>query len=513
MADETLAHPLGRRDVLRLLGQGSVVASAAGLGLLSGCGSSDGPSERAGTTVTTTGQTPSTAGSTVPPFDPKRPYWLQGNFRPVKVESTVDKLEVTGTIPSELSGLFVRNGSNPPSGDSLHWFLGDGMLHGVRIDKGEAVWYRNRYIATPIHTAGKDLLDFGGIPGKENSQSNVALVQHGGRLLATGEVGWPYQIDASDLSTVGAFNFAGRLGDAMTAHPKIDPVTQQMHFFGYSFLEPVIRYYVADPDGTISHSTTIPVDTAVMIHDFAITDRDVVFWLGPVVFGPDKKALYPQIPFHWEPTGPSKVGVMPLGGSGDQIRWTDIDPCFVFHGLNAHRDGDEVVLNVHRLDEAFGEHGDLLPSYLTEWRIGTTGAKPSFSAQRISELPMDLPTHDRRHTGRATRHGWCATTTDPKGPFGMELAGICHIDTKTGHEDYWNPGDNIRAGEAVFIPVGDGEGEGYVTTYLWDRSTDRSALAFFDAQEMRKGPIAQVHLPVRVPFGFHGVWIDEAELT
>lgn len=502
-----------RRDVLGLFARGGLVVGAAGFGASSGCSSGGGDPLGGGGGSTAGMPVTSSGGSTLAPFDPSRPYWLQGNFRPVSVESSVDDLEVTGSIPPELSGLYVRNGSNPPSGDSLHWFLGDGMVHGVRLEGGRARWYRNRYIDTPIHASGKDLLSFGGIPGKENTQSNVALVHHAGRLLATGETGWPFELDPTDLSTVGAFDFDGRVGDAMTAHPKVDPVAGQMHFFGYSFLEPAIRYYVVDPDGTLSHSTEIPLEQAVMIHDFAVTDSDVVFWLGPVVFGGDEGALYPQVPFHWDPSGPSRVGVMPLGGTSDQIRWVDIDPCFVFHGLNAHRDGDDVVLHVHRLDEAFGARGDLLPSYLTEWRVGTGGDALSFSEQRVSDLAMDLPAHDRRYSGRATRHGWCVTTTDPDGPFGLELAGICHIDTDTGVEDTWDPGDDIRAGEVAFVPAGDGEGEGYLVTYLWDRSTDRSSLAVFDAQQVADGPVAQVPLPVRVPFGFHGIWIDDADLT
>ena len=50
----------------------------------------------------------------------------------------------------------------------------------------------------------------------------------------------------------------------------------------------------------------------------------------------------------------------------------------VFHGLNAHRDGDEVVAQVHKVSSAFGPEGDLVPSHLTEWRIDA--AVPGWSA-------------------------------------------------------------------------------------------------------------------------------------
>lgn len=496
-----------RRSLLRALGIGTVGVGLGGLPLLSACSSDDSASngsDSAGSTTTT---------RSIPPYDRDKPYWVQGNFAPVAEESTVANLAVKGSIPPELSGLFVRNGSNPPSGKSSHWFVGDGMLHGIRIENGKASWYRNRYVTTPLHEAKKDILDFGGVPGHENTQANVALVHHGGKLLATGEVGWPYEIATDDLSTVGPWSFDGELGMSMTAHPKIDPETGRMHFFGYGFIEPGITYYVASPNGTVETTTHIEMDTAVMIHDFAITEKDVIFWIGPVVFGTDPNNPNPGIPFKWDPDGPCKVGVMPLGGTADQIRWKDLDPCFVFHGLNAWRDGEDIVLGVHLLPEAFGRRGDLLDPHLTEWRIGTAGDELTFASQRITDLSLDLPTHDKRHTGRRSRHGWCAITTPSPDVPSPQLGGICHIDTTTGREDSWDPGDSAGAGEGLFVPAGDGEGEGYVMTFVWHRATDLSSFAIFDAQEMKKGPIAEVELPVRVPFGFHGLWVDEEDFA
>ena len=97
---------------------------------------------------------------------------------------------------------------------------------------------------------------------------------------------------------------------------------------------------------------------------------------------------------------------------------------------------------------------------------------------------------------------------------GFELAGICHVDLHTGSEDVWDPGDDVRGGEPVFVPAaGDAaEGEGWLLTYVWDRTIDRCALAVFDAQAVAGGPVGRIELPVRVPFGFHGLWIDEAAL-
>src|SRR5262245_18522184 len=106
-----------RREVLRLAVLG---AATEGLGPLAACGRTE-PEEAA---------PPTTA-----PFDPDVPWWLQGGFAPVTEEVASAELEVEGVLPPELTGLYVRNGSNPRTGTSPHWFLGDGMVHGVRLDR------------------------------------------------------------------------------------------------------------------------------------------------------------------------------------------------------------------------------------------------------------------------------------------------------------------------------------------------------------------------------------------
>jgi carotenoid cleavage dioxygenase len=508
-------HPLlreavvERRSVLRALGLGAT-GLALGPGLLAACRGDDDSSDRAGGAGGSQRKDGEPAAS-VEDYDPDAKYWEQGNFRAVRDEVTETDLEITGAIPPALSGLYLRNGSNPPTGRSPHWFLGDGMVHGVRLESGKASWYRNRYVGTSLHAEGKDFSQ-AGIPGGAVNQSNVSVVEHAGKVLTLGEVGWPYEISPADLSTVGAWDYGGRLATAMTAHPKIDPDTGKMHFFGYGFADPLLTYHVADAEGALVTSEAIGLDASVMIHDFAITDRDAVFWIGPVMFGVVPDMVDPSFPYYWDPDGPCRVGVMPLDGRGSDIRWVDLDPCMVFHGLNAHHDGDDVVLQVHKVSSAFGPEGDLLPSHLTEWRIDTSGSRLRLRESQMTDVNMDLPTIDRRRTGRPVRHGWFATI-DHDGPWGFEFAGINHLDVRTGTEDRWEPGPLERAGEAYFVPDESkggepDEGEGWLMTFVYDRTLDRSDLAIFDAQAVSDGPVARVHLPVRVPYGFHGLWVE-----
>ena len=508
---------LGRRELLRRLGMGSAAAAVLGPAALSACGGGDGGGGDGGggDDGADGGGGPASDGepaASVEPYDPDRPYWEQGNFAAVRSETSETSLEVSGSIPPALSGLYLRNGSNPPSGHAPHWFLGDGMVHGVRIERGEATWYRNRWVSTTVHQQGVDLTE-AGVPGRDVNLSNVGLIHHAGKLLSLGEVGWPYALDPGELGTAGPWDFDGRLTTAMTAHPKIDPDTGQMHFFGYGFTDPLLTYHVADADGRLVHSEPVAIDALTMIHDFAITDRDVVFWQSPVRFGTSPDMPYPDLPFYWDPDGPCQVGVMPLGGPAGEIRWADVDPCMVFHGHNAFRDGDDVVLWVHRSSSAFGSEGDQVPSFLTEWRIDTSGSRLRFRDEQLSEVDTDLPALDRRHLGRRTRHGWF-TTIDRDGPYGFEFAGLLHRDHETGDEERWEPGPLERVSEGFFAadePDGD-EGEGWLLTFLYDRTVDRSSLGIFDAQAVPDGPVARIHLPVRVPYGFHGLWIPEDDL-
>ena len=210
------------------------------------------------------------------------PWWDRGNFRPVLRERVAESLVVEGTLPRSLTGLYVRNGSNEHAGVPAHWFVGDGMFHGVWLEHGRARAYRSAWVQTDTLANGGAPTT--GPPSLRSGYANVSAIWHAGRLLASGEIGLPWELDPHDLSTTGAYDFAGRLDTSMTAHPKIDPATGAMHFFGYWFAPPYLTYHVADASGALVHSEPVDIPRSTMIHDFAITERDVVFWDFPVVF-------------------------------------------------------------------------------------------------------------------------------------------------------------------------------------------------------------------------------------
>jgi carotenoid cleavage dioxygenase len=492
---------LHRREILGL-GLGAAISAA-----LAACGGGgrDGPGARS----------PGRSPITTEALDPDTPWWLQRGFAPVAREVDAVDLTVQGALPPSLSGLYVRNGSNPRTGDSPHWFLGDGMLHGIHIEQGRARWYRNRYVRTPLYEASASFTD--GAPGGTNTQSNVSAIGFGDQLLTSGEVGLPYQIDPTTLDTIGPYDFGGRLATSMTAHPKLDPETGRLHFFGYGFVPPYLTYHVAEPDGALVHSTEIPVPGPTMIHDFAITDRDAVFWDLPVVFDMDAAVAMvngdtSRFPFQWDPAYGARVGVLPLGGDGADVRWSDLpEPCYVFHGVNAYRDGAAVVLDVCRLASIF-RPGETLGGELTlrRWTVPAGGGRVAEEVLvGVGDDPGELPTRDPRRVGRRHRYGYLVQSRPADGT--VDLGGVIKHDFGTGERTTWDPGPARHGGEWLFVPdpsAGTDEDDaGWLMAYLHDEASGSSEFVVLDATDVAAGPVATVALPQRVPYGFHAAWV------
>jgi len=436
---------------------------------------------------------------------------MQGNFAPVATEVESVRLDVVGALPPELNGLYCRNGSNPAVGDSPHWFFGDGMLHGLRLTNGRAEWYANRYVDTTLYQSGAGFGD--GPPGGASNQSNVSAIWHGGRLLTSGEVGLPYELRADDLTTIGPYDFGGALTTAFTAHPKIDPATGRMHFFGYGFVAPFLTYHIAEADGSLVHSETVDLPRSTMIHDFAITERDVVFWDLPVVFDLDAAIRFIDdpvagtFPYRWAPDVGARVGVMPLGGGAGAIQWFDIEPCYVFHGVNAFRRGDEVVVDVCRLTSMFAA-GELFGGQqsLRRWTLDTVTGTARDDVIETDD-PGELPTRDPRLVGREHRHAYLVGGREH--PDTVDFGGVIKHDYRADSRQRWDPGPTVHGGEWLFVPVTSDTADdaGYLLGFVHDDATATSELIVIDATDVPAGPVARVRTPQRVPYGFHGTWV------
>jgi carotenoid cleavage dioxygenase len=442
--------------------------------------------------------------------------FLRGNYAPVGLEVTAEDLPARGRIPEALNGRYLKNGPNPARtpGGAYHWFTGDGMVHGVALRNGRAVSYRNRWVRTSKLAAQLGTTDPGGPPDlfPEHNPANTSVVAHADRLLALCEIGLPYEL-TPELATVGRYDFGGRLRPPMTAHPKIDPVSGELLFFGYSFAPPYLRYHVADRAGTLVRSDDLPLPGPALLHDFAVTARHVVFLDLPLLFDPEligRSAL----PYAWHPEHGARVGVLPRDGAPQDVRWYELEPCFVWHTMNAFEDdAGRVVVDVLRYDDMFVDGAEALSGgsrpALTRWTVDPSAGR--LTETRLDDRPFDFPRVDERRTGRAHRYGYGvelrATGAD------LQLGGLLKVDLGRGTVERHDVGPRRAAGEAVFVPDSRsgraGEDDGWLLSFVHDADAEATDLVILDAADVGGEPVASVRLPQRVPYGFHSAWIPD----
>ncbi len=436
------------------------------------------------------------------------PFHLAGIYAPVADEITSGELPVDGSIPRELSGRYFRNGPNPRSGWSAHPFLGDGMIHGVRLHQGRAGWYRNRWVRTPLWQ-GQESEEGDGAVDRTGGVANTHVVTHAGRILALVENAYPTEI-TRELDTIGPYDFAGRLATAMTAHPHVCPQTGEMHFFGYGLTPPFLTYHRADATGQLVHSQAIDVPGPAMIHDFAITGRYVVFLDLPVVFDLQLAMTGNQMPFRWSDSYGARVGLMARDHPAGQVRWFDVEPCYVFHVLNAVDQPDgAVAVDVCRYRELWRAGPDDWTSpNLHRWTLDPTTGRVREAV--LDERAWEFPRVDDRRTGQGYRHGYLVEDVGTQGADPPQ-ARLVKTDLSTGRCEFSQLGPGTVAGEGVFVPAAAGrnDDEGWILSYVYDRARGSSDLVILDADDFSGPPQAVIHLPRRVPYGFHGNWISD----
>ncbi|MFJ4680449.1 MULTISPECIES: carotenoid oxygenase family protein [unclassified Kitasatospora] len=461
-------------------------------------------------------------------FDPTRVPHLLGAFAPVTEEVDAADLEVTGEIPDDLDGLYLRNGPNPrftPVGSYLYPIDGDGMLHGVRLSGGRAR-YRNRFVRTPAlaaeERAGRAL--WGGLEsmvlpsaeqvgpelaGTFRDLPDVNVVRHGGRLLALAESARPFRIGPG-LATLGPEDFDGALPAGITAHPKTDPLTGEMVVFCYALEPPYLTWATIGRDGTVTNGPTPidGVDRPVMIHDMALTGRYAVLVLAPAFFDLDA-AMAGGSFLAWRPEHGTRVVLVPRDGGPP--RWAADEAFWMWHTVNAYDDGPEadapVVLDYvqwSRLALGGPRPGEPpVTGALVRARIDPgTG---TLSRTVLDDARVEFPRIDDRLLGRRHRYAALAATTGRADLLSGEYDAIRWYDLADGTTRHWDAGD-LSVGEPVHAPGGSG-GDGYWLTFATDRTDGTSWFLVLPAADPAAGPIARARVPVRVPLGLHGCWL------
>ena len=442
------------------------------------------------------------------------PY-VEGSMAPVADEVTAFDLPLTGRIPEELEGRWLRNGPNPRSAvdpSTHHWFLGDGMVHGVRLRGGKAEWYRNRWVrGTRIAAELGEEPPQGRSYGDRDFGPNTSVGGFAGRTWAMVEAGTTPMTLTYELDTIGYDGFDGTLPGAFTAHPRYDAATGELHAVCYAYPDQLdrVQHVVVDRDGRVAKVTDVPLTGMPMVHDMSLTSRYVLVYDLPVCLDIEAAMGGNPFPFAWNPDHPARVGLLPRDGTADDIVWCAAPQCYVFHPVNAYdADDGTVVVDLCRYDRMFdgdrnGPVGDSAPT-IVRWVVDPTTAT-------VAETPLadghhEFPTHDPR-VG-ASRHRYAYTAN------GLELGPTHRVDVETGDTVTHDHGEGRFGAEPLLVPK-DGstdEGVGWVLVCVNDRGGGPAELVVLDGEDLAAEPVARIHLPQRVPDGFHGNWVPDSSV-
>ncbi|MFE9251074.1 carotenoid oxygenase family protein [Streptomyces sp. NPDC007088] len=438
-------------------------------------------------------------------------HLLSSGYRPVTEEVTVLSPPVRGELPSELDGTFLRIGPNALGGHDParhHSFRGDAMVHGLRLRGGRAEWYRNRWVRTDRAARALGELPTPGPRHGASDNTNAGLVRHAGRTLALADGGALPTRLGERLETLDRVDFDGTLPGGFSAHPVLDPLTQEMHAVAYAPGRPGVDLLTLDASGRVRRRENITVKGTPMMHAFSLTDRHALLYDLPVTYSGRAAAAGSDVPYAWDDGHGARLGVLPRDGGDADVRWAELAPCYVFHPVNAYEQGRYTVVDVIRHERVF-DRDPLHPSEssptLWRWIVDRSGA--TVAEHPLSEAVQEFPRIDDRYAGSPYRY---AFTVGLRPGRGAALAGpaLLRHDLVTGRADRHDFGPGREGGEAVFVPRHGAapEADGWLLSLVHDTATGRGELVVLDTADFTGPPLATVPLPVRVPHGLHAQW-------
>ncbi len=442
------------------------------------------------------------------------PY-LSGIHEPMDAELTLEDLAVTGTIPPELDGRYVRIGPNPgspPNPAAYHWFTGDGMVHGVRLQGGNALWYRNRWIRSKVLEASAGMAAAPGPRNGDRDTVNTNVLGHAGATWALVEAGgYPVRID-ENLETVAYDPFGGTLKGSLSAHPHLDPETGEMHAICYEATDQnVIRHVVIDAGGKVVREEPITVEHGPSIHDCMITKNYVIILDLPVTFSMQRLIKGFSFPYAWNPNHKARVGLLPRRGKNDDVIWCDVAPCYVFHPCNGFEDADgRVILDVCAHESMFAESTqgpDSTSVPFERWTIDP-GAK-TVARKVLDRDSQEFPRPNEVLIGKPYRYAYTVALANGGDASFLSQTRLFKQDLESGARQVHDFGTGRIPGEFVFVAKTGAvaEDDGWLIGYVVDVNTQTTDLAILDAARFEAPPVALVHVPHRIPPGFHGNWI------
>ncbi len=476
------------------------------------------------------------------PQDDDHPY-RTGAWQPCLEELNAYELEVDGELPNDLSGVYIRNTENPlhHAIGRYHPFDGDGMLHSLTINNGQAE-YRNRFIQSDgfvaelaaggplwaglMESPAKSLREGCGARTGLKDSASTDVVVHGGVAAASFyQCGSIYEMDPRTLEPKGKAPWLTDItpGWGVSAHTKVDEATGEMLFFNYSKRAPYMHYGVVNRNRELVHYIPIELPGPRLPHDMAFTNNYAILNDLPLYWDPKALASNAHA-VRYYPDQPSRFAIVPRRGSPDQVRWFEAKPTFVLHWINAYEEGDEIVLDGYFEEDPSPrikpDPADKRSLYRM-LRLQVIGAKPyrwrfnlrtgavreGYIDDGVAEFGMINPAY----AGRPYRYTWNMTNK----PGWFLFNGIERLDVHSGQKQRYAFPDGVYASESPMAPrIGaSAEDDGYVLSYVTDTNNDSSAAYVFDAANITQGPVAKIQLPHRISAGTHSYWAGQHMLA
>jgi carotenoid cleavage dioxygenase-like enzyme len=473
---------------------------------------------------------------------PDQPLF-RGPLRPQRMECEIIELECEGEIPAVLEGAFYRCGPDPlfpPRAGTDIGINGDGYVSQFLFDRGH-VDFRLRFVRTEKFKAERHarralfgsyrnpFTDEDVVSGLDRTTANTSVIWYDRRLLALKEDGLPHELDPFTLETLGKFNFHGSLRTpTVTAHPKIDPASRKMFFYGFEsagLATPDVALCVGDSEGRLLHEEWFVPPYGALIHDFAMTENFVIFPIMPTTANIERMRAGGDH-WAWDPSQPMYLGIVPKALGACAIRYFRGPARWSFHTMNAFEHGSLVYLDTTAAhSNGFFRHIDGNPPdsekgefRLTRWTCDLASPEDCFTEVQLNDLPSDFYTVDSRFVGKAYRYGFMAVK-DPSRPVNgignpRPFNSIGRIDVRSGEVNLWYAGEESSVQEPVFVQKSPDapEGLGYLLAVVNRHAEHRSEVVILDAEALDRGPVARMFVPLNLRMAFHGTFVPAAAL-
>lgn len=432
-----------------------------------------------------------------------------------------ERLEVDGVPPRALRGSLYRTGPGllERFGQRVaHPFEADGLVTAVRFaDDGvfgasrpvESPDFREeenagRYLYSPSAALPRRMLN--AMTGRVKPTGNTNLLSWQGHLLALVENALPVELDASTLDTIATRDFE-IIDTAFSAHPRRVESLKTTFNFGQRGRE--FDLYAFPDEGPARRIGGFSAPWFGMVHDFIATDRHIVFAIGPAklkpltaMFGTDLSTF-----FRWDRNAGTAIVVVPLDDPGRAVQFLT-ETFWVWHFVNAFEDGAIIQVDLCRHDTfgALAAPSSAGPQHSKPelYRFALDPVRKTFRGKAMWSAPCEFPSVNPRRTGARQRYTWLQTFPDAG-----HAPGVARFDCETGAVDAWGAPQDHLGVEPIFVPDGEGEGDGWVLQMFQDPARRQSYLAVLDARRLADGPQCKVWFRQRVPMTFHGVFVTK----